>query len=78
MASLLNAIITVLYLAILGRVILDWLIIGKVMRPDSPIRAALISVTEPFLAPIRRYARVGMIDLSPSGHLHPDHNTERS
>ena len=65
MASLLNAIITVLYLAILGRVILDWLIIGKVMRPDNPIRFALISVTEPFLAPIRRYARVGMIDLSP-------------
>ena len=65
MANLVNAIITALYLAILGRVILDWLIIGNVMRPDNPIRYALITITEPFLAPIRRYARVGMIDLSP-------------
>ena len=65
MANLVNAIITVLYLAILGRVILDWLIIGNIMRPDIPIRYALITITEPFLAPIRRYARVGAIDLSP-------------
>ncbi len=65
MANLVNAIITVLYLAILGRVILDWLIIGNIMRPDNPIRYALITITEPFLAPIRRYARVGAIDLSP-------------
>ena len=65
MAALVNAIITLLYLAILGRVIMDWLVIGRVMQPQNPIRYALISITEPFLAPIRRYTMVGMIDLSP-------------
>ena len=65
MAALVNAIITLLYLAILGRVIIDWLVIGRVMQPQNPIRYALISITEPFLAPIRRYTTFGTIDLSP-------------
>ena len=65
MVALVNAIITLLYLAILGRVIIDWLVIGRVMQPQNPIRYALISITEPFLAPIRRYVTVGQIDLSP-------------
>ena len=65
MAALVNAIITLLYLAILGRVIVDWLVIGRVMQPQNPIRYALISITEPFLAPIRRFVSFGSIDLSP-------------
>ena len=65
MIALVNAIITLLYLAILGRVILDWLVIGRVMQPQNPIRYAMISITEPFLAPLRRFVTVGQIDLSP-------------
>ena len=65
MAALVNAIITLLYLAILGRVILDWLVIANVMQPQNPIRYSLIAITEPFLAPIRRYVSFGNIDLSP-------------
>ena len=63
--SLLNALITVLTFAIVGRVIIDWLVIGGIMQPNNPLRYALVRVTEPILGPIRRYARIGMMDLSP-------------
>jgi uncharacterized protein YggT (Ycf19 family) len=63
--QLLSSLITILYFAIFGRVIIDWLIVAGIMRHDNPLRFALIRVTEPILAPIRRYARVGMVDLSP-------------
>ena len=63
--QLLSALITLLYFALFGRVILDWLIVAGIMRYDNPLRYALIRITEPILAPIRRYARIGMIDLSP-------------
>ena len=65
MSGIINAIISLLTIAILGRVILDWLIVAGIMRHDSPIRSVLISITEPILRPIRRYARIGMIDMSP-------------
>ena len=60
--------IQLLIFAILARVIFDWLIVGGIMRHDSPIcpiRDVVIMITEPILAPIRRYARIGTIDLSP-------------
>ncbi|MDP6101888.1 MAG: YggT family protein [Dehalococcoidia bacterium] len=68
MASLINALITLLTFAIFGRVIMDWLIVGGVVRHDSqirPLRDVLIMITEPILAPLRRYTRIGMVDLSP-------------
>ncbi len=65
MAALVYYVVMLLYFVILGRVILDWLVIGRVMQPQNPIRYAFISVTEPFLAPLRRYVTVGQIDLSP-------------
>lgn len=65
MAGLISYLISLYIFAIFGRVILDWLIVGGVMRHNHPIRDALIRITEPVLAPIRRYARIGMIDLSP-------------
>ena len=65
MSEIINALISLLTLAILGRVILDWLIVAHIMQYDSPIRYVLIRITEPILGPIRRYARIGMIDMSP-------------
>jgi uncharacterized protein YggT (Ycf19 family) len=32
---------------------------------SNPIYQAVFEITEPFLAPIRQFARVGMMDLSP-------------
>ncbi len=65
MATLAYYLINLIILAIFGRVILDWLVIGRVMQPQNPIRYALITITEPLLAPIRRYVSFGGIDLSP-------------
>ncbi len=67
-ASLASFLITLLIFAIFGRVIFDWLVYGGVMRADSslrPLRDALTLITEPVLSPIRRFARIGTIDLSP-------------
>jgi YggT family protein len=68
MRDLLSFLITLLTFAILARVIFDWLIVGGIIRHDSPIRPirdVVVMITEPILAPIRRYARIGTIDLSP-------------
>ena len=68
MREILSFLITLLTFAILARVIFDWLIVGGIMRHDSPIRPirdAVVMITEPILAPLRRYARIGTIDLSP-------------
>jgi YggT family protein len=52
----------VLYFAILGRVIISWLPIGR----DNPIVTLLYEVTEPILGPIRRLMpSMGGLDLSP-------------
>ena len=62
---LVDTITTVLYIALLGRVILSWLNV----TPRSPfyfIATILWQVTEPILAPIRRMLpSMGMFDLSP-------------
>ena len=68
MGALLYYLITLLIFAILGRVILDWLVVAGLLRYDNAlfrVRNVLIYITEPVLAPIRRFARMGMIDLSP-------------
>ena len=69
MASLISALITLLTFAILARVIFDWLIVGGIIRHDSPIRPirdAVVMVTEPILAPIRKVVhRGGPFDFSP-------------
>ncbi len=63
--SFVNLLATVLWIALIGRVVVSWLNIG----PSSglyPIAALIYQVTEPILAPIRRVLpRFGMLDLSP-------------
>ncbi len=54
--------IAALLIAIFLRVIFSW--IG--FSPDNPVYGVVHEVTEPILAPIRRYMpHTGMIDLSP-------------
>ena len=57
-----NILFSVLWVAILGRVIISWINLS----PDNPIVVLLYGITEPILAPIRRVLpSMGMIDLSP-------------
>ncbi|MBI4298277.1 MAG: YggT family protein [Chloroflexi bacterium] len=61
-AQFANILVTVLYVAIIGRVIVSWLS----LRPDNPIVTILHQITEPILAPLRRIVpRAGILDLTP-------------
>jgi len=62
LADLIRAIGTLLYLAIFARVILSWF----PMQSNNPLVQLVWTITEPILAPIRRFVpRFGMLDLSP-------------
>ena len=53
---------TILYIAILARVILSWV----QFDPYHPIVVLLDQITEPFLAPLRRFIPpMGMMDITP-------------
>lgn len=53
---------TVLWIALLARVILTWV----TLSPTNPLVVIVYQVTEPILGPIRRVLpRMGMLDLSP-------------
>ncbi|MDA0770295.1 MAG: YggT family protein [Chloroflexi bacterium] len=57
-----NLLGTILYLAMLGRVILSWVNLST----TNPIRVIIFQITEPILSPIRRILpRMGALDLSP-------------
>lgn len=60
-------ILQVFFFIVLARVIMSWipLITNKPLDYSNPIVKFLIDVTEPVLAPMRRYLTIGMIDLSP-------------
>ncbi|MFQ5856335.1 MAG: YggT family protein [Anaerolineae bacterium] len=61
-ADLIDIIFFVLQLAILARVLMSWVN----PNPYNPAVQILYQVTEPILAPIRRYLpQTGMIDFSP-------------
>ena len=53
---------TILYIAILGRVIMSWIS----PRGEDPISPLLYQITEPILKPIRQVVPpLGMFDLTP-------------
>ncbi len=57
-----NLLASMLWLAMLGRVVISWLNLS----PQNPLVVVLYQVTEPILAPIRRaLPRMGSFDLSP-------------
>ena len=56
---------TVLYIAMIGRVIMSWINVGP-SNPLYPIAQIIYQVTEPVLAPLRRVLpSFGMLDFSP-------------
>jgi YggT family protein len=58
-----NLLLTVLWFAILARVVLSWFP-GSIR---NPIFVLIFNITEPILLPIRRVVpKVGMLDLSPT------------
>jgi len=60
--SFFNLLFTVLYFAIIARALVSWLPID----PYHPIVQILDQITEPFLAPIRRFVPpLGMMDITP-------------
>ncbi|MDE2746287.1 MAG: YggT family protein [Chloroflexi bacterium] len=52
---------------LLGRVLMSWIpmFTNRPLDPSNPLVKILLDVTEPVLAPLRRYLMIGMIDLSP-------------
>ena len=55
--------VTVLWIAIIVRVILSWLPVGG---GSNPLVATVYQITEPILAPLRRVVpRIGILDLTP-------------
>ena len=67
-ADFVNTLATVLWIAMIGRVISSWINVGP-SNPLYPIVAIIYQITEPILAPIRRYTTFGMLDLSPMAAL---------
>ena len=60
-------IVQIIFFIVLARVIMSWLplITNKPLDYGNPLVKFLIDVTEPILAPLRRFLVIGMIDLSP-------------
>lgn len=59
---LLDRVAFLFILAIIGRAILSWFAVS----PYHPVSVFLTRITEPVLAPLRRYIpRMGMLDLTP-------------
>ena len=60
--GLINSLLWMFVIAIFVRSVLTWFPIGR----DNPIQEVVFKVTEPVLAPVRRFLpRFGYMDLSP-------------
>ena len=60
-----NVLTTVMWVAILGRVIMSWVSVDR-SSPFYPVVAIIYAITEPILGPIRSVLpNLGMIDLAP-------------
>lgn len=61
-AAFINIILTVLWLAIVGRVIVSWINVSR----SNPLVVIIYQVSEPILAPIRRFMpKTGTFDFAP-------------
>ncbi len=65
--GIIAVVIQVYSFVILGRVLMGWvpMFTGRPLDPGNPLVNALLRVTEPVLAPVRRFTTFGMMDLSP-------------
>ncbi len=52
---------------LLARVLMSWvpMFTNRPLDPSNPLVKVLLDVTEPVLAPLRRFLVIGMMDLSP-------------
>jgi len=64
---ILGTVIQIYSFILLGRVLMSWIpmFTNRPLDPSNPLVKFLLDVTEPVLAPLRRYLVIGMIDLSP-------------
>lgn len=60
-------IVQMIFFIVLARVIMSWfpLITNRPLDYSNPLVKFLMDVTEPILAPLRRFLVIGVIDLSP-------------
>jgi YggT family protein len=66
LAGIITIVFGALQWAIVIRALLSWLpAAGVRIDPYNPVIRLLHSITDPILEPLRRYATVGMMDLSP-------------
>jgi len=61
--SFISILFRVLEFAVLIRVMLTW--VNPVPQYGNPLLNFLYQITEPILAPLRRYTTFGMVDFSP-------------
>ncbi len=68
---IIGAAIQIYSFILLARVLMSWIpmFTNRPLDPYNPIVKFLLDVTEPVLAPLRRYLVIGMIDLSPLAAL---------
>ncbi len=66
-----GAAIQIYMFILLARVLMSWIpmFTNRPLDPYNPLVKFLLDVTEPLLAPMRRYLTIGMIDLSPLAAL---------
>ena len=65
LSNFLSILSTVLYFAILARVLTSWIQVGP-SSPFFPVIRLVYAITEPILGPIRKVLpRTGMFDFSP-------------
>ncbi len=65
--TIIGTVIHIYSFILLGRVLMSWvpMFTNRPLDPYNPIVKFLLDVTEPMLAPLRRYLVIGMMDLSP-------------
>ena len=64
---IIGTVIQIYSFILLARVLMSWvpMFTNRPLDPSNPFVKFLLDVTEPVLAPLRRYLVIGMIDLSP-------------
>ncbi|HJN91122.1 MAG TPA: YggT family protein [Dehalococcoidia bacterium] len=66
-AEIIGNVLRIYSFIILGRVLMSWvpMFTQRPLDYSNPLVKVLMDVTEPVLAPLRRYLMIGMMDLSP-------------
>ncbi len=65
--TIIATVIQIYSFVLLARVLMSWvpMFTGRPLDPSNPIVNFLLTITEPVLAPVRRFTTFGMMDFSP-------------